>query len=588
MMTFSLKGMGPGSAVRVAAGACVLLAAALLSVTGAGARSQSPRRTAGAQAPRRPAQSPRRPAPSPRQGAGAQAPRANAADRWRAALEAVSAESLRGHLSFISSDALEGRKTPSRGLDVAAEYIAAQFRRAGLEPAGDDGYFQTADWRLSARDAAAFRLSFNGGASPAPAVRAEQLGVGFSIAGFTIWEPAGELSLSGARLLKLDYANAPAALTREQVGGRVVVTEFPAIPRGNQAGAFQMLREQNDFLVRMRELGSPLVLTFDRRMERARGGRAPRLLDPAGRTAGQNVPELGLGGSQTAPLVVVYGAEAARFYDSLPAGDGSAATLDVRVPAPSETPARVRNVAGILRGSDPSLRDTYVVVSAHYDHLGVRENCDPSKEDCINNGANDDGSGTVGVVELASALSKLNPRPRRSILFMTFFGEELGLVGSRYYGRHPLVPFQKTIAQVNMEQIGRTDDSEGPQVGTLAVTGFDYSDVGAALQRAGEAEGVRVYKHPTKSDAYFSRSDNQSLADAGVPAHTAGVAFEFPDYHAVGDEWTKVDFTNMARVVRTVGRAALDLADSAEEPRWNEQNPRTAPYVEAWKKLHGK
>ena len=252
------------------------------------------------------------------------------------------------------------------------------------------------------------------------------------------------------------------------------------------------------------------------------------------------------------------------------------------------TPPRHRNVAGILRGSDPALRDTYVVVSAHYDHLGVRENCEPAREDCVYNGANDDGSGTVGVVELASALSKLNPRPRRSILFLTFFGEELGLVGSRYYGRHPLVPFQKTIAQVNMEQIGRTDDSEGPQVGTLAVTGFDYSDVGAALQRAGEAEGVRVYKHPTNSDAYFSRSDNQSLADVGVPAHTAGVAFQFPDYHAVGDEWPKVDFANMARVVRTVGRAALDLADSAGEPRWNEQNPRTAPYVEAWKKLHGK
>src|SRR5919206_4864381 len=83
------------------------------------------------------------------------------APAWRAAPEQVSAESMRGHLSFISSDALEGRKTPSRGLNIAAEYIAAQFRRAGLEPAGDDGYFQTANWTLSARDAAAFRLSFS-------------------------------------------------------------------------------------------------------------------------------------------------------------------------------------------------------------------------------------------------------------------------------------------------------------------------------------------------------------------------------------------------------------------------------------------
>jgi hypothetical protein len=98
---------------------------------------------------------------------------------------------------------------------------------------------------------------------------------------------------------------------------------------------------------------------------------------------------------------------------------------------------------------------------------------------------------------------------------------------------------------------------------------------------------VSVYKHPTKSDAYFSRSDNQSLADSGVPAHTAGVTFDFPDYHAVGDEVQKIDFDNMTRVVRTVGGAVLALADSAPEPRWNEQNPKAAPYLEAWKRLHG-
>ncbi|MBV9923876.1 MAG: M28 family peptidase [Acidobacteria bacterium] len=502
--------------------------------------------------------------------------------RWRSALERVTAEDLRTHLKYISSDELEGRKTPSRGLDLAAEYIARQFRAAKLEPAGDDGYFQTANWRLSARDASAFRLAFKGG----PAVAPEQIGVGFSVAGFNFWEPEGDLSLSGAPVFKVDYANVPASLTREQVEGRVVLTELPAFPRGDMGRALQMLREENEFLSRMRGLGAPLVLAFERRSERARGGRSPRVFDPETRGAGRNTPDFGFGGAQAAPVLFVHGAAGARFYDSLPAG-AAQTTADVRVPAPAESPVKVRNVAGLLRGSDPSLKDTYVIVSAHYDHLGVRENCDQTKEDCIFNGANDDGSGTVGVVELASALSKLSPRPKRSILFMTFFGEELGLVGSRYYGRHPLVPLEKTVAQLNMEQIGRTDDSEGPQVGTLAVTGFDYSDVGAALERAGEAEGVRVYKHPTKSDAYFSRSDNQSLADAGVPAHTAGVAFDFPDYHAVGDEWQKIDFDNMTRVVRTVGRALLALADSAQEPRWNEQNPRASRYVDAWKKLHG-
>jgi hypothetical protein len=505
--------------------------------------------------------------------------------RWRAALEQVSVESMRGHLSFISSDALEGRKTPSRGLDLAAEYIAAQFRRAGLEPAGDDGYFQTANWQLSARDASAIRLTFAGAGSAAPDVRPEQVGVGFSVAGFNFWTPEGALNLNGARLLKVVYGGEAggAAPAREQVEGRVVVTEFPEFPRGNQERAFRLLRDENEFMVRMRSLGSPLVVAFERKTERVRGGSAPRLVDPESRTA-----ESPLGRTPTAPLLIVHGAEAARFFDSLPDGAGpAAATLSLTLPSPAETPAHVRNVAGILRGSDPALRDTYVIVSAHYDHLGVREPCDPAKEDCIFNGANDDGSGTVGVIELASVLSKLEVRPRRSILFVTFFGEELGLVGSRYYGRRPAVPLAKTIAQVNLEQIGRTDDSEGPQVGTLAVTGFDYSEVGTMLARAGEAEGVRVYKHPTKSDAYFARSDNQSLADAGIPAHTVSVAFDFPDYHAVGDEWPKIDFANMARVVRTVGLAILDIADSTAEPRWNDRNPKAAPYVEAWKKLHG-
>jgi hypothetical protein len=527
-------------------------------------------------------------APASRTQAGGARARAQAGPAaWRAALEAVSAESMKGHLSFLASDALEGRRTPSRGLDIAAEYIAAQFRRAGLEPAGGDGYFQTAEWRLSARDASAFRLTFGGGSSPAPAVRPEQLGIGFGVAGFNFWEPAGELSLSGARLLKLDYASFPGALTREQAEGRVVVTELPAVPRGDLGRALQVLRETNDFLARVRGLGAPLVLAFDRRSERARGGRAPRVIDPELSGAGRDLPDFGFGGAQTAPVVFVHGAEAARFFDSLPAG-ASDATADVRVPAASETPVRVRNVAGLLRGSDPALRDTYVIVSAHYDHIGVREGCDASREDCVNNGANDNGSGTAAVVELASALSKLSKRPKRSILFLTFFGEELGLVGSRYYGRHPLVPLEKTVAQVNLEQIGRTDDSEGPQVGSLAVTGFDFSEVGEFLRRAGEAEGVRVYKHPTKSDAYFSRSDNQSFADAGVPAHTAGVAFDFPDYHSAGDHWEKIDYANMARVARALGRAALLIADSAQEPRWNEQNPKAARYVEAWKKLHGK
>jgi hypothetical protein len=500
---------------------------------------------------------------------------------WRAALERVSADSMRGHLSFISSDLLEGRKTPSRGLDIAAEYIAAQFRRAGLEPAGDDGYFQTANWSLASRDMSRFNMWFDGIGIDGANIHPEEVSLGMNMRGLSLWSPDEGLSLTKAGTLKVafDDASTLSALSQERLVGRVIVTNFPDLPRGDQARALDLLRRENEFLVRARALGAPLVVSFSHSTPRGQGGGVQRLIDPE--SGHRQSP---FGDEPTAPLVTVYTGPQSSIFEYFPSG----VQLTFFAPALAQTPVKVRNVAGILRGSDPTLKDTYVIVSAHYDHLGVREGCDRQKEDCIYNGANDDGSGTVGVIEMASALAKLQPRPKRSILFITFFGEELGLLGSRYYGRHPLVPLAKTVAQVNLEQIGRTDDSEGPQVGTLAVTGFGYSDVGATLVRAGETVGVKVYQHPTKSDLYFSRSDNQSLADAGVPAHTVGVAFEYPDYHAVGDEWPKVDFVNMERVVRAVAAAVLMIADDPREPRWNEQNPKAAQYVEAWKKLHAR
>lgn len=322
-------------------------------------------------------------------------------------LSTISADAMRGHLSFLASDALEGRGTPSRGLDIAAEYIASQFRAAGLEPLGDDGYFQTADWR-------------------------------------------------------------------------------------------------------------------------------------------QIAPER----------------ERAKFAD-----------------APEPLP--VRNVVGVLRGSDPELSRTYVMVTAHYDHVGIRGD----GPDRIFNGANDDGSGTVSVIELARAFAAQKVRPKRSIVFMTVFGEEHGLVGSRYYGKHPLVPVADTVADINLEQVGRTDDSEGPQVRAVAVTGADYSEVWDVLRKAGELSGTRVIRHPVNSDRYFGRSDNQALADLGVPAHTLSVAYAFPDYHGPADTWDKIDYDNMAAIDRTVALAILAIANDPQAPRWNAGNPKAAKYLDAARKL---
>jgi Zn-dependent M28 family amino/carboxypeptidase len=259
------------------------------------------------------------------------------------------------------------------------------------------------------------------------------------------------------------------------------------------------------------------------------------------------------------------------------------ARITVQIAAPKEKNVKVHNVAGLLRGSDPQLSKTYVLVTAHYDHIGTSPAS--TTGDTIFNGANDDGSGTVSVVEIASALAAAPVRPKRSILFMTFFGEELGLVGSRYYGQHPLVPVAATIADINLEQIGRTDANNGPQVDNATFTGYDFTDVPAIFEAAGRALGVKVYKDDQRSDPFFARSDNQALADQGVPAHTMCVAFEYPDYHGLGDEWPKVDYNNMAKVDRMVALGLLTLASDRPAPKWNEANPKTAKYVEAAKKL---
>lgn len=313
-----------------------------------------------------------------------------------AATSAISARSLQGHVSFLASDLLEGRGTPSRGLEIAGEYLAAQFRRAGLKPVGDEGYFQNA----GPEDAA----------------------------------------------------------LRKALGDR---------------------------------------------------------------------------------------------------------------------PFRLRNVAGLLEGSDPKLKDTYIIVSAHYDHLGVRE----GPGDTLYNGANDNASGTASLIELASALSALKTRPRRSLLFLAFFGEERGMLGSRYYARRPLVPLEKTVAQVNLEQLGRTDDREGARVASANLTGFDYTTMGDVFTRAGMLTGVKVFKHPVASDAYYPLSDNIALAERGIPSHTLSVAYSYSDYHEAGDHWEKIDYENLKKINGMIAAGLLMIANDPLAPRWLKDNPKALPYA---------
>ena len=260
------------------------------------------------------------------------------------------------------------------------------------------------------------------------------------------------------------------------------------------------------------------------------------------------------------------------------------AAVSVHIAAPSTVPVKLRNVIGVLRGSDPALKDTYVLITGHYDHLGIRGT---GEGDHIFNGANDDASGTASVIEIAHTLASFPSRPKRSIVFVALFGEELGLLGSRYYAQHPVFPLARTVADINLEQLGRTDVDNGSRAGLVNVTGYDYTTLPGELKKAGEEFDIQVLKDEKNSDPFFARSDNQAFADAGVPAHTLSVGYVFPDYHQAGDEWPKIDYENMARVDRTVALAIFRVADSTAAPEWNAANPKTERYVKAHESLVG-
>jgi hypothetical protein len=473
--------------------------------------------------------------------------------------ERLTANGLKADVSFLASDALEGRGTPSKGLDIAGEYIAAQFRRAGLEPAGDDGYFQTAPFTNVTPNAEGLAFALEAGGQTMAADKAS----------LSVQEGA-PLDLSHAAAFKMVSTDTAAvdALTPEQVKGKVLLLEIPDAPaqparggRGGRGGAV------NRRLLQAAAKAQAALVVVVRSAAQTQ-------------TTGQN-PQLKDASSVAAPVISVT--DAAIYAAVAAAKPGPMeGTVSAHMAAPAAVPVKLRNVAGLLRGSDPVLKDTYVVLTGHYDHLGIRGT---GPGDHIFNGANDDASGTSSVIEIANALSSLPSRPKRSILFIALFGEERGDLGSHYYAQHPIFPLAKTIADVNLEQLGRTDEvGEGQKIGQFNLTGFDYTDMPAIFRKYGEMTGIKVVKDEAKSDSYFSRSDNAAFADVGVPSTTLSVTYEFSDYHGAGDEWPKLDYENMAKVDRTIALAAYHMADSTEEPQWNAANPKT----EAYRKARGK
>jgi hypothetical protein len=228
------------------------------------------------------------------------------------------------------------------------------------------------------------------------------------------------------------------------------------------------------------------------------------------------------------------------------------------------------NVAAILEGSDPQLKNEYVVFSAHMDHIGVAGprgsgGCRAQGADSICNGADDDGSGTVAVVELAEAFARLHSRPKRSLIFLNVSGEEKGLWGSAYFSEHTPVPVQNIVADLNIDMIGRNWKD------TIVAIGKEHSDLGATLNRVAAAHpelNMHAIDDIWPQENFYFRSDHYNFARKGVP-----ILFFFSgthaDYHRPGDSPDKIDAEKESRIARLIFYLGLDVANATARPKWN-------------------
>jgi hypothetical protein len=226
---------------------------------------------------------------------------------------------------------------------------------------------------------------------------------------------------------------------------------------------------------------------------------------------------------------------------------------------PADARMRTSNVAGMIRGSDPVLRDEVVLVTAHYDHIGIGGAVDG---DSINNGADDDASGNIAMIEIAKALAK-GPRPKRTILFIAITGEEVGGFGTSWYLRNPLLPLEKTVVDLNIEMIAHPDSLAGG-FGKAWITGYERSTLGDMLAD----NGIAVVPDPRPGQNFFTRSDNAAFARIGIPAHSISSFNLVTPYHHPKDEASTIDATHMARVIEATARAVRILGDGPK-PEWH-------------------
>ena len=547
-------------------------------------------------------------------------------------VSAITAADMKEWLSYIASDQLQGRQVYTEGLGLAASYIAEHLKAWGVKPAGDDGtYFQvvkvlgvnvkrgstvtvTVNGQTKTfKDGEGVTFPANQGGKQTISGTAEFVGYGLSLPEQNIDDYKGK-DVSGKVVIYLG-GRGPAVLTATQnrlLGARArnaIELRHAVAAIGPVGGGFG-----RGGAGRGAQPAAPVG--------GGRGGANPSLGDfQTVQRLDNKVPPQITAGDEFFDFI--FSAAGAKYADikskaeareALPpvALNNVSITINVNADYDVVQTRLTRNVVGMIPGTDPRLRDTYVMFGAHYDHIGYQQTppgqgrgggfgggggggaagappaaggCvgqsrdTPKAGDTINNGADDDGSGTVSIMAIAKAFAT-GPKPKRSLLFVWHAGEEAGLLGSRYMADYPEVPLDKVAAQLNIDMVGRNRCDDPKESNTVYVVGSDR--ISTELHNLNEESNGALEKpmkldyemnDPADPESIYTRSDHYSYASKGVPIifYTTGL---HRDYHYLTDEVNKIEFPKMAHIAQLVYSTGMKVANMDHFPVRDNQGPR--------------
>jgi Peptidase family M28 len=498
----------------------------------------------------------------------------------------ITSAQLRDYLEFLASDEMEGRDTPSRGLDTAARFLSMQLSRSGVGQVDDGRYFQTIALTRrrvnpakteAAMGARSFKPDLDFIAAPVGGTAEGRLvfvGHGYVIPSKNL-DPYKGLDVKGKILVTL--AGLPEGVSRSDLRG-----EPGDKWRNPQSCAVQ---HGASGIVIVPDVEALASWSRDRQQAVERGAitadrfAADRPAAVPSITASVGMVSALFEGEQVSGRQLFERAQRRDAGDAFALSPGKTLRIVVAI---DEDRLTTQNVVAVVEGSDAGLKSEYVAVGAHYDHVGIGG----EGEDRIFNGADDDASGTSALLAIAEAMARVQPRPKRSVLFIWHAGEEHDLLGSRYFTRWPTVPLEQIVALLNVDMIGRSRAPGESSAANANLSGaHELYVIGSRMmssQLATLAERANdrylrlsfnyMYDDPRDAERLFYRSDHYNYARKGIP-----IIFYFSglheDYHRPSDEVSRIDFAKLEKVTRTIYATALAIADAPVRPRVDKALP---------------